>query len=836
MPGKDKTTKAAKAQQSLTQEAVADTQVKTAKTSNGKTGKAKKNNKQEKQTKETKKANENEKTSGAQVNDLKVEVKEPAEVKEPVEVKEPADVKEPAQKLSEAKLSFLDGNDTVEKHECESISEKVVPSGAIQRISKISIGSTKVETGTKQKKSQESRKQEASQGRPSDLRAPSPSLRTRPPSPTFITIESTRRTDSPQMVTSSPILLYRPATPPTPPPRRSDTPTLRITRITPSPTFDRVESLARLKDTTAKLSRGVTPPPILQPQPVTEKRSEIVASPVSFHRQIKIESQTVVVSETLDKKAECKNEKKVGKDHEQEKPVDERPKADVNPVNIENNTNAAVDKSADAIQVRVTESTVDVGWSFHDIELDANPTSEQAVLSVKDKKVLFEEAQKAEINKTYVRKNPIDIPERLGPEVEDFDMGHEEKEIDEPPRVDLSSLVNRFEISEERVYTRKEPISLSEHLDNETQVAEANKTSNIDILEQEIAVFDIQAIKNVFKLDEQCSMPKTEKSHQDVVVLNSAIDRPRSKNHQHSRESSRPSSRQSSRQNTPVHSQRDVAHTESSEPTGCSETSVTTEHFSNVNQFGNKTVGTKTVKTVSESSESISDIKVPFSYADVVKRKAAKRTETYDEASTEELLRNFHKTWTESETVFKSLGYCVTEEKTSEVVTQLTESESSRAELCAVCRRRVYPMDALIMDKKKYHKSCFCCEHCSSILSLGNSISLHGHLYCPAHYKQLLKSKGTVDGLGQPAALLRSPDQTDWRNSVSSLDSAHLLDDTKPNASKMSVVWPPHAEPLMKGFKMEEDIQLTKPQWPPPDNAPKSPKQQHRKAVPKSVI
>ncbi|KAK0150904.1 Xin actin-binding repeat-containing protein 2 [Merluccius polli] len=142
-------------------------------------------------------------------------------------------------------------------------------------------------------------------------------------------------------------------------------------------------------------------------------------------------------------------------------------------------------------------------------------------------------------------------------------------------------------------------------------------------------------------------------------------------------------------------------------------------------------------------------------------------------------------------------------------------------------------MDALIMDRKKYHKSCFCCEHCSSILSLGNSISLHGHLYCLVHYKQLLKSKGNTDRLGQPAVPLRSADQDDWRYSVSSLDSAHLLDDTKPNASKMSVVWPPQADPPMKGFKIEEDIQLTKPQWPPPDNPPTSPKHQHRKAVPR---
>lgn len=39
-----------------------------------------------------------------------------------------------------------------------------------------------------------------------------------------------------------------------------------------------------------------------------------------------------------------------------------------------------------------------------------------------------------------------------------------------------------------------------------------------------------------------------------------------------------------------------------------------------------------------------------------------------------------------------------------------------KSELCTVCRRRAYPMDAVIVDKKKYHKSCFCCEHCSNKL------------------------------------------------------------------------------------------------------------------------
>ncbi|KAG8000689.1 Xin actin-binding repeat-containing protein 2 [Nibea albiflora] len=146
-------------------------------------------------------------------------------------------------------------------------------------------------------------------------------------------------------------------------------------------------------------------------------------------------------------------------------------------------------------------------------------------------------------------------------------------------------------------------------------------------------------------------------------------------------------------------------------------------------------------------------------------------------------------------------------------------------------------MDAVIVDKKKYHKSCFCCEHCRNKLSLGNYVSLHGHFYCLPHYKQLLKSKGSYDnGLGQkpPAGsggLIPSDEKLEYRYSMSSLSSE------KPHSNKISVVWPPQADPPKKAFKIEEDIQLTKPQWPPPDSSPTLPaKHQHRKAVPRSVL
>ncbi|XP_044073596.1 xin actin-binding repeat-containing protein 2-like [Siniperca chuatsi] len=307
------------------------------------------------------------------------------------------DILSHVRKLAEAKLMHLEDNETMEKHECEPVSEKSVSGGATPRISKISIGSAKIENQTNKKPSHERRKEEVSYCKSVDLRAPSPSLRMCSPSPTFITIESTRRTDSPQRVTPSPTLLHRPPTPPTPPPRRCDTPTSRLTRITPSPTFDRAENLARLKDTTAKLSRGVTPPPLL-PQQISERKSEIVDSPASFHRQIKTESQLVEASGTLI--VTTKPKKSLS---------GEAQRADVNSAHVEDQANISEGLNTNEMQ---SKSETHVSLCQNDLDLvEAADISEPSSASVKEKREFFEEAQKAEINKTYMRKDPIAIPE-----------------------------------------------------------------------------------------------------------------------------------------------------------------------------------------------------------------------------------------------------------------------------------------------------------------------------------------------------------------------------------------------------------------------------------------
>ncbi|XP_028250233.1 xin actin-binding repeat-containing protein 1 isoform X2 [Parambassis ranga] len=539
----------------------------------------------------------------------------------------------------------LKSDETSEKHECETVSEKAVSSAATPRISKISIGSAKIET-QKKRTSQERQTEEV---RSIDLQAPSPSLRMRSPSPTFITIESTRRTSSPQRVTPSPTLLHRPPTPPTPPPRRCDTPTSHLTRITPSPTFDRAENLARLKDTMAKLSRGVTPPPLL-PHQIPEKKAEIVESPASFLRQIKVESQVLEASGTVilaEKPQKCSSEE-----------------AQQSEDNISQvfNANETQNKA---------EPPMPLGQNDPDL-VDALDMSGLSLASVKEKREFFEEARKAEINKIYVRKEPIAIPERLGSDTEECEAENQNKEKDELPRADMSSLVNKFESPEEKIYIRKELIPLVELLHNDTESADSDK-EKADILEHpETPSFDIQAIKNVFELGEQSSSVREEKRDQEELV--SSLSETTADT---SKQESPLETKAGSRQSTPLPLQKQEAGTVPAEPSGFSETKSITEHFSNVDEFGNKVTGTR--MTVTEQSASASTQQAPFSYADAVKKKAAaaRRTETYDEDATEKLLQNFHKTWTESETVFKSLGYTVSEETTSQVVSHQTKIVSS---------------------------------------------------------------------------------------------------------------------------------------------------------------
>ncbi|XP_074520741.1 uncharacterized protein xirp2a [Halichoeres trimaculatus] len=260
-----------------------------------------------------------------------------------------------------------------------------------------------------------------------------------------------------------------------------------------------------------------------------------------------------------------------------------------------------------------------------------------SMMTVRDKKSFFEEAQRAEVNRAYFRKDPIDIPERLGPDAEE---GSHTVTIDllkeDLPRVDLSKLVNKFESPQPKVYTRKEPIVITERLGSDNEDAEAEPHTPRT---EEIPTFNVKAIKDVFETGEHGSQAARE--------LREHIER---------------------RESESSHS----------EPAGHSHSTAVTEQFCSIDDFGNMTTETRS-EVLSGSSLTRGN---PPSYADVVRGRVPTVT-VPPEASTEELLKNFQQSWAESQGVFQNLGFSVTEQRTSQIITHqqetvVTENSSSR--------------------------------------------------------------------------------------------------------------------------------------------------------------
>jgi len=78
------------------------------------------------------------------------------------------------------------------------------------------------------------------------------------------------------------------------------------------------------------------------------------------------------------------------------------------------------------------------------------------------------------------------------------------------------------------------------------------------------------------------------------------------------------------------------------------------------------------------------------------------------------------------------------------------ESSPSGNEKCQECGKTVYFSERLAADGIIFHKSCFKCIHCKSILKLGSYAALNGSYYCKPHFKQLFASKGNYnEGFGK---------------------------------------------------------------------------------------
>ncbi|XP_052377953.1 xin actin-binding repeat-containing protein 2-like isoform X2 [Oncorhynchus keta] len=412
---------------------------------------------------------------------------------------------------------------------------------------------------------------------------------------------------------------------------------------------------------------------------IAENSTEVVGSTESTEKELmeasEMSESSIVTTSVRDKREffEETHKAKVNKTYVRRDPIDipERLGPDMEMLEPENQDSRDETQSTSE---KIAENSTEVVGSTESTEkelMEASEMSESSIVttSVRDKREFFEETYKAKVNKTYVRRDPIDIPERLGPDMEMLEPENQEKE--NLPKVDLSGLVNKFETPEEKVYVRK-PITMRERRGSETEYTKSD-IEDTETQEEEMLTLDIKAIKNVFEMSEQSPSFKDEKNQPDELDSNLSENTTESSKKENTQETQRGSG-----QILPLPSQKEVQQM-SADPTD-SETKLVTEHFVNLDELGNKTIGSlSSTMSVSQHSKSVTTDHPPFSYADVVKKNVSQVTpsETPDEASTEELLRNFHETWTESESFFKSLGYSVSEERTShQTKNSVTDSSS----------------------------------------------------------------------------------------------------------------------------------------------------------------
>ncbi|XP_053351806.1 xin actin-binding repeat-containing protein 2 [Clarias gariepinus] len=539
------------------------------------------------------------------------------------------------QNLVQIKLLDVEENvAATEKHECEVTSEKQVSSKSTQRISKITIDSKKVETQKKveeKKNTRESRKQQGRSKNAPDPRSPSPSLKMRSPSPTFITIESTRRTDSPQKIVPSP-----PPMPPTPPPRRSETPTARLSRGSPSPTLGRASSLTRLREATAKLSRGPSPEPVHCTVSVTGKKSEIVEIPSTFNRQIKIDSKPGEDGKVMKEFKDSKSSEKVAI-------LSRGPSPD--PVH---HSLSVTGKRSEIVEIPST---------FHcQIKIDSKPAEDGSIL--KDHKDSDETVSEKMMS---VQQKTQDGQESTSYISEHLWMDTEKGETKLPENekvIDVSGPVSKPDSPDAKTYTSKEP----------TDVQEQSVVESGTLYRPEN---NFSVVKDIFEMAEQSSSLKEQKNKQEEQVPRVGEITPQDSKHKLQQTLG-----QISQQTLPLPLLKDVMLEKSVDPYGFSETKNITEHYSTVDEAGTKITGMRSNTTItSKHSESVVSQHVPFSYADAVKKKDPEVTAS-PEASAEELLKKFHEMWTESESVFKSLGYNVAD-SSSEVGAVHSVSEES---------------------------------------------------------------------------------------------------------------------------------------------------------------
>mmetsp|Transcript_34919 Transcript_34919/g.56197 ORF Transcript_34919/g.56197 Transcript_34919/m.56197 type:complete len:115 (+) Transcript_34919:76-420(+) len=68
---------------------------------------------------------------------------------------------------------------------------------------------------------------------------------------------------------------------------------------------------------------------------------------------------------------------------------------------------------------------------------------------------------------------------------------------------------------------------------------------------------------------------------------------------------------------------------------------------------------------------------------------------------------------------------------------------------CRVCQKSVYAMEMLKYDGYVYHKNCFQCLECRSVLRPSAVAMMSGDLYCKVCFKKKFKARGKYDDISK---------------------------------------------------------------------------------------
>eukprot|EP01113_Clastostelium_recurvatum_P016714 TRINITY_DN1964_c0_g1_i1.p1 TRINITY_DN1964_c0_g1~~TRINITY_DN1964_c0_g1_i1.p1 ORF type:complete len:253 (+),score=50.83 TRINITY_DN1964_c0_g1_i1:129-887(+) len=119
-------------------------------------------------------------------------------------------------------------------------------------------------------------------------------------------------------------------------------------------------------------------------------------------------------------------------------------------------------------------------------------------------------------------------------------------------------------------------------------------------------------------------------------------------------------------------------------------------------------------------------------------------------------------------------------------------------EKCVRCSKTVYALERLEMEGKIFHKACFRCAHCDSVIKAGNCAALDSKFYCKPHFKQLFALKGNYnEGFGTEKLV------TKWMQSPPGSPSVPPTSSRSATSSSSSVTSPSSSSPASSSHHHE---------------------------------